>query len=75
MLVVQARHPTQCQKQGDLPAKEERLQTPLFLWKVLVVLYGALDRGCKKIGMLVCEYVMGGSVGVDVSRKSLAWAL
>jgi hypothetical protein len=39
------------------------------------VLSGALDRGCKKIGMLVCEYVMGGSVGVDVSRKSLAWAL
>jgi hypothetical protein len=26
--VEQAQHPTQCQKQGDLPAKEERLKTP-----------------------------------------------
>jgi hypothetical protein len=73
--VVQAQHPTQRQKQGDLPAKEERLQTPLFLWEVLVVLSGALDRGCKAIEMVVCEYVMSGNVEVDVSRKSLARAL
>lgn len=57
MRVVQAQHPTQCQKQGDLPAKEERLKTPLFLWEVLVVLSGALGRGCKKIGLCVCVCV------------------
>ena len=60
MQVVQAQHPTQCQKQGDLPAKEERRRRHVFFGRCLVVLSGALDRGCKKIGMYLCEFVMGG---------------
>jgi len=56
--VVQAQHPTQCQKQGDLPAKEGRLRTPLFLWEVCGLAFWCTGSWLQEIGMGVCEDVM-----------------